>query len=77
VASKSLPSLHRYNNMEDYRPPTAIWGVIWVKGNSNMKEACDAVAWDMINLGLTMRWKEHHSAKSSVHILLMNVPPVL
>jgi hypothetical protein len=42
-----------------------------------MKEACDALAWDMVNLGLTMRWKEHQSAESSMHILLMNVSPVL
>jgi hypothetical protein len=34
-------------------------------------------AWDMIDLGLTVRWKEHQSAESSAHILLMNVPPVL
>jgi hypothetical protein len=42
-----------------------------------MKEVCDALAWDMINLGLILRWKEHQSAESSAHILLMNVPPVL
>jgi hypothetical protein len=35
------------------------------------------LAWDMINLGLTIRWKEHQSAESSMHILLINVPPVL
>jgi hypothetical protein len=54
-----------------------MWGVIQVKGNGNMKEACNALAWNMSNLGLTVRWKEHHSAESSAHILLMNVPPVL
>jgi hypothetical protein len=54
-----------------------MWGVIWVKGNGNMKEAWDALAWDMISLGLTVRWKEHQSVESSMHILLMNTPLVL
>jgi hypothetical protein len=77
AASRSAPSPHRYDDEEDYRPPTAMWGVIRVKGNGNMKEACDALAWDMIDLGLTVRWKEHQSAESSARILPMNVPPVL
>jgi hypothetical protein len=47
VASKSAPSPHRYNDEEDYRPPTAMWGVIRVKGNGNMKEVCDALAWGL------------------------------
>jgi hypothetical protein len=77
TASPSVPSPHRYNDEEDYKPPTSMWGVIWVKGNGNIKEACDALAWDMVNSGLTVRWKEHQSVESSAHILLMNVPPVL
>jgi hypothetical protein len=77
AASRSAPSPHRYNDEENYKPSIAMWGVIWVKGNSNMKEACDALAWDMIDLGLTVRWKKHQSVESSMHILLMNVPPVL
>jgi hypothetical protein len=32
AALRSVPSPHRYNNEEDYRPPTAMWGVTWVKG---------------------------------------------
>ncbi len=44
AASRSAPSPHRYNNGEDYRPPTAMWGVIRVMGNSNRKEACNALA---------------------------------
>jgi hypothetical protein len=77
ATSRSAPSPHRYDDEEVYRPPTAMWGVIQVKGNSNIKEACKALAWDMINSGLTVRWKEHQSAESSRHILLMNVPPIL
>ncbi len=75
AASQSAPSPYRYNNEEDYKPPTPMWGVIWVKGNGTMKEACNALAWDMIDLELTVRWKEHQSAESSARILLMNVPP--
>ncbi len=42
----SAPSPHRFNDEEDYKPPTAIRGIIRVKGNSNFKEACEALAWD-------------------------------
>jgi hypothetical protein len=48
-----------------------------VKGNGNIKEACEALAWDMIGSGLQVHWKEHQSAKSSAQVLLMNVPLVL
>jgi hypothetical protein len=77
TASPSAPSPYRYNDEEDYKPPTPMWGVIRVKGNSNIKEACDALAWDKVDSGLTVRWKEHQSAESSAHILVMNVPLVL
>jgi hypothetical protein len=77
TASPSAPSTHRYNDEEDYKPPTSMWGVIQVKGNGNIKEACNALAWNMVNSGLTVRWKEHQLAESSSHILLVNVPPVL
>jgi hypothetical protein len=77
MASPSAPSPHRYNDEEDYKPQTSMWGVIQVKGNGNIKEACNALAWDMVNSGLTVRWKENQSAESSAHILLINVPPML
>ncbi len=73
----SAPSPHRYNDEEDYKPPAAMWEVIRAKGNGNIKEACEALSWDMVNSGLTVRWKEHQSAESSAHILLMNFPQVL
>jgi hypothetical protein len=44
TASPSAPSPHRYNDEEDYKPPTSLWRVIWVKGNGNIKEACNALA---------------------------------
>jgi hypothetical protein len=33
----SAPSPLRFNNEEDYRPPTAMWGVIRVKGMVTLK----------------------------------------
>ena len=79
--SQSTPPLplssHRFNDEEDYKPPTAMWGVIRVRANGNIKEACDALAWDMVDSGLTIQWKEHQSSESSAQVLLMNVPPVL
>jgi hypothetical protein len=74
---QSAPSPYRYNDEEDYKPPTAMWPLIWVKANGNIKEACKALAWDMVDTGLTVRWKEHQSSESSAHVLLMNVPSVL
>jgi hypothetical protein len=71
------PFPHRYNDEEEYRPPTAMWGVIRVTGNGNLKEACKALAWDMIDSGLQVQWKEHQSAESEAQVLLINVPPVL
>jgi hypothetical protein len=55
----------------------ALWGVIWVTGNGNIKEACEALAWDMVDTGLQVRWKDHQSANLSAQVLLMNVPPAL
>jgi hypothetical protein len=55
----SQPSLHRHNDEEEYRPPAALWGVIRVTGDGNVKEAYEALAWDMVDLGLQVRWKDH------------------
>jgi hypothetical protein len=77
VSSPSQPSLHRHNDEEEYRPPTALWGVIRVTGNRKGKEACEALAWDMVDLGSQVHWKDHQSADTSAQVLLMNVPPVL
>jgi hypothetical protein len=77
VAPPSQPSPFWHNNKDDYRQPMALWGIIRVTKNSNVKEACEASAWDMVDTGLQVRWKDHQSAKSSAQILLMNVPPVL
>jgi hypothetical protein len=42
-----------------------------------VKEACEALAWDMVDMGLQVWWKDHQSAELSTQILLMNFPPVL
>ncbi len=51
--------------------------MIWVTGDGNVKEACEALAWNMVNLGLQVRRKDHQSTDSSTQVLLMNVPSVL
>ena len=53
-----------------------MWGVIRVAGEGNVKEACEALAWDMEDSGLQVRWKDHQSAESSAQILIINVPNV-
>jgi hypothetical protein len=42
-----------------------------------VKEACEALAWDIVDTGLQVCWKDHQLVESSAQILLMNVPPVL
>jgi hypothetical protein len=76
-AAVSTPSPHCYNDKEDYRAPMAMWGVIWVKGDGNIKDACEAFAWDMTGSDLQVQWKEHQLAESSAQDLLMIVPTVL
>jgi hypothetical protein len=44
VAPPSQPFPYPHNNKEDYRQPTALWGVIRVTRNGNLKEACEALA---------------------------------
>jgi hypothetical protein len=66
----------RHNDDEEFRPPTMLWGVVRVRGNENVKEAIDAVAWDMNDTGLSIRWKEHQSAESNAQVLLMCCPPI-
>ncbi len=51
--------------------------MIRVTGDGNVKEACEALAWDMVDSGLQVCWKDHQSADSSAQVLLMNVPLVL
>ncbi len=51
--------------------------MIWVTGDRNVKEACEAFAWDMVDSGLQVCWKDHQSDDFSAQVLLMNVPPVL
>jgi hypothetical protein len=77
VAPPSQPSPYRHNNEEYYKQPTALWGIICITGNGNVKEACEALAWDMVDIGLQVWWKDHQSVESSAQVLLMNVPPVL
>jgi hypothetical protein len=51
----------------------ALWGIICVTGSSNVKEACEALAWDMVDTGLQVQWKDHQAAESSAQVLLMKM----
>ena len=42
----------------------------------NIKEVCENLAWDLIDTGISLRWKEHQSVDSNAQVLLMNVPQV-
>jgi hypothetical protein len=75
AALLSQPSLHRHNDEEDYKPPTSFGGVIWVTGNGNIKEACKALAWNMMDACLQVQWKDHHLADSSAQVLPLKCPP--
>jgi hypothetical protein len=48
-----------------------------VSGNENIKQACESLAWDMVDTGLQVWWKDHQLADLSTQVLLMNIPPVL
>jgi hypothetical protein len=43
------PSPYWHNGKEDYKQPTALWSIIHGTGNSNIKEASEALAWDMVD----------------------------
>ncbi len=77
AAPLSQPSPHRHNNEEGYKPPMSLGEVMHVIGKGNVKEACEVLAWDMVDTGLQVQWKDHQSPDSSAQVLLMNVPPVL
>jgi hypothetical protein len=77
AALPQQPSPFRHNNEEDYKQLTAMWGVTHVTVTGNIKEACESLAWDLVDTGLQIRWKDRQSADSSAQVLLMNVPPVL
>ncbi len=77
AALPQQPSPFRHNNKDNYKQPTVMWGVICVTSNGNIKEACESLAWDLVDTGLQIRWKDHQSADLSAQVTLMNVPPVL
>ncbi len=52
VAPPSQPSPYQHKDKEDYKQPMALWGVICITRNGNVKEACEALAWDMADTGL-------------------------
>jgi hypothetical protein len=77
AAPSPQPSPHRQNNEDVFKLPMSLWGMIHMTGNGNVKEACKALAWDMDDTGLQVRWKDHQSPDSSVQALFMNVSAVM
>ncbi len=40
----SQPSLHHHNNEEEFKPSPYLWGIMCVRGNDNVKDACKAIS---------------------------------
>jgi hypothetical protein len=74
--TKPRVEFQRHNDDEDFTPPTSVQGVIRVRGKENMKTACNSIAWDMSDSGLSIRWKERQSVDSNAQFLLMCCPAV-
>ncbi len=70
----SQPSPHHHNDKEEFKPSPYLWGIIRVRGNYNIKDACNAISWDIQESGIQIRWKEHQSAESNAQIMIMCVP---
>ncbi len=68
---KPSPPRHRYNDEEEYKTPTALWGVITCTCKRNTKEGVEGLAWDIGNTRITIKYKEHQSPKFSAQILLI------
>jgi hypothetical protein len=50
------PSPYRHNDDEDFSPPLMLYGVIRVRGNKNIKVACEEIGWDISETGLQIRY---------------------
>ncbi len=48
--------------------------VICIRGNDNIKDACEAISWDIQESGIQILWKEHQSAELNAQIMIMCVP---
>jgi hypothetical protein len=48
--STQTPQNMRHNDEEEFKPPTMLWGVVWVQGNKNVKEAIVSVALGILTL---------------------------
>jgi hypothetical protein len=57
--TKPRVQFQRHNDDEDLTPSTSVQEVIRVRGKENVKTACDSIAWDMSDSGLSIWLKEH------------------
>ncbi len=55
-----------HNDEEEYKMPTSMYGTIRVHASENVKDCIEALARDLSNTGINIRWKEHISLRSLV-----------
>ncbi len=79
VSATPTPSsiISRYNDEEEYKAPTSMWGTLRVQASENVKDCVDALVCDLSDTGISIRWKEHQSAVSSSQVLLICIPMCL
>jgi hypothetical protein len=53
------PSPRRHNNEDIFKLLTSLWGVTCMTGKGDVKEACKVQAWDMVDTGMQVQWKDH------------------
>ncbi len=72
----SQPTPHQHNDEEEFKPSPYLWAVTRVRSNDNIKDACEAISWDIQESGIQIRWKEYQSAELNAQIMIMCVPNI-
>jgi hypothetical protein len=68
----SKPSPHWHIDEEEFKPSPYLWAIIPLRGNANIKDACEEISWDIQEIC----WKEHQSAELNAQIMIMCVPNI-
>ncbi len=76
ASSPPVSNLRCHDNKQEFRSPTSLWGVMRCSSTWDVKDDMEAAAWDIGNIGIVIRYKEHQSPDSVAQVLLMNVPLV-
>jgi hypothetical protein len=66
----------RFDDEAEFRPSNTLWGTVKVQADKNVKEAVEALTWDLNKTGIQVRWKPHQSAGSSAQVQIMCCPNV-